>query len=424
MFTISIIIALILAALIIAQIVLATGFIARLRRPPAPPLTESECPKVALIICIRGKDLTLAECLTAALNQDYPDYSVYIIVDSQSDPAWPVVQKIVAANPQTPSMVQVLENPLSTCSLKCSSLIQAISGLNLSYTAIALLDSDVIPHRHWLKDLVAPLADPQIGATTGHRWFVPSPPSLINLARYAWNAAAVVLMYWLGMASGCSFAIRRSVIQQGRLLECWAEAYGEDTSINPALNELGLRLEIVPSAMLPERENCDLADFKVWVTRQLLSCRLHHRGWWGVVLHGLGTSVTLGLALLFLVAGVVGQRWEVIAPVAGALAAYFVTMMGLLAWLEATVAKAAAPRASAGTRIGWGTVWKLLPSILLAQLVYVVGLFRAASTRSVEWRGIRYQVNDSGGLRMMEYQASRAGEQRHPSRRRAGVAST
>lgn len=424
MFTISIIIAFILTALIIAQGLLAAGFIARLRRPPVPPLPDNECPKVALIICIRGKDPTLLECLNGALNQDYPDYGLHIVVDSRNDPAWPVVNKIVAANPQTPSNVQVLQNPLTTCSLKCSSLIQAVSGLEPDREVLALADSDVIPTRRWLRDLVAPLADPQIGATTGHRWFMPSPYSLANLARNASNAAAVVLTYWLSIASGCSLAIRRKVIDEGHLLDRWTKAYGDDTTINSSLEELGLRLEIVPKAMLPEFEDCDIAGFKDWLTRQLLSCRLHHQGWWGVILHGLGTSLVLGLALVILGAGIAWQQWNEITPLAGALAAYLVSMMGLLAWLNNAHAQATASQSSAETKKNKNALWRVGPSILLAQFIYAIALFTAHFASTVEWRGVRYHISGRNEIRMEGHHPVQVEKQRDPSRRCAGVSIT
>jgi hypothetical protein len=43
---------------------------------------------------------------------------------------------------------------------------------------IAFLDADSVPAADWLASLLAPLADPDVGAATGIRWFVPPPPQL------------------------------------------------------------------------------------------------------------------------------------------------------------------------------------------------------------------------------------------------------
>ncbi len=404
MLTYATVVALILAALIAVQSFLAAVFIARLRRAPVAPLSDSACPKAALIICVRGRDSTLADCLNAALKQDYPDYALHIIVDSKTDPAWPLVEKLVAANPDIPCTVQVLTNPLTSCSLKCSSLIQGISKLDTSYEVVALLDTDIIPHRSWLRDMVAPLTDPKVGATTGNRWFAPSPPSWPNLYRYAWNAAAIVLMYWLGIAWGGSMAIKRSVINEGHVLSDWSRTYGEDTAINPALRRLGLRLEFVSSALITERGSCDVSQFLNWVTRQLLSCRLHHQGWKLVLLHGMASCVALGLAVLLVLAGLVLGYTDMLVLTGTALAVFFLALFCLLIILELSIRGSSCLRNRAARSVLQPvTTCKLMLAVVLTQALYAYVLFKAATARTVEWRRARYEILEGGRIRLVEY---------------------
>jgi glycosyltransferase involved in cell wall biosynthesis len=393
----------ILLGLLLVQVILAAGFIVRLRRRPVESLPDSVSPKVALVICVRGKDPTLLDCINAALNQSYPDYGVHIIVDHRSDPAWPLVQDRVAANPQTSSVVQALDNPGRSCSLKCSSLIQAISALDASYEVVALLDTDIVPGRHWLRGMVAPLADPKVGATTGNRWFEPYPSTWAGLVRYAWNGAAVVLMHWLQIAWGGSLAIKRSVIDDGRLLSHWSYTYGEDTAINPALHRLGLRLEFVSSAIVPERGSCDFSQFLNWATRQLLSCRLHHDGWGHVLVHGIGTCLALGSAAALLAAGLSTGRWEVAVLTGAALATYVLVLFALLVGLELSVRRLGVSRNHAADWLDFPiTAFKLIFAVALAQLLYAFTLFRAATLRTVEWRRARYAILGRSRIRLIE----------------------
>jgi len=394
----------ILLVLLLAQIFLAAGFIVRLRRAPAGKLPDHACPKVALVICVRGKDAALKECLDAALNQSYPNYAAHIIVDNRSDPAWPVVNNLVAENRRTTSIVQALDNPRKSCSLKCSSLIQVISALDSSYEVIALLDTDIVPDRLWLRGMVAPLADPKVGATSGNRWFEPYPPSWAGLVRYAWNAAAVVLMHWLQIAWGGSLAIKRSVIDDGRLLSHWSYTYGEDTAINPALRRLGLRLEFVSSALVPERGSCDFSQFLNWATRQLLSCRLHHDGWGHVLAHGIATCMVLGSAAALLVAGLSTARGDVVVLTGAALATYFLVLYALLIGLEFSARRAVVSGNRAKEWLDFPvTAVKLILAVVLAQFLYAFSLFRAATMRSVEWRRARYEILGQSRIRLIEY---------------------
>jgi hypothetical protein len=74
---------------------------------------------------------------------------------------------------------------------KCSSVTQAIERLDPSFEAVALLDAHTMPHRSWLRELVAPPADESVGAATGNRWYMPGGGSWGALVRYSWNAADV-----------------------------------------------------------------------------------------------------------------------------------------------------------------------------------------------------------------------------------------
>jgi cellulose synthase/poly-beta-1,6-N-acetylglucosamine synthase-like glycosyltransferase len=131
-----------------------------------------DSPKAVAILCVRGNDPVLEACLAALLNQDYPSYDVRVVVDSRTDPAWEVVQAAVAREGSaTRVQVEPLTRRRDTCSRKIAGVLQALAGLDEGYEVVALLDSDTIPHRTWLGELVAPLADPRCGAASGNRWY-------------------------------------------------------------------------------------------------------------------------------------------------------------------------------------------------------------------------------------------------------------
>ena len=127
-----------------------------------------------MVLCLRGSDPFLQQTLENVLRQDYPRYSVRVVIDSYEDPAWQVVVQVVARSPAITPEVVVLTDRLETCSLKCSALVQVLSDLDESYEILALLDADTLPHPTWLRELATPLADPMIGASTGNRWYMPT----------------------------------------------------------------------------------------------------------------------------------------------------------------------------------------------------------------------------------------------------------
>ena len=142
-------------------------------------------PRASVILSLRGKDPFVGKTIGNLLEQDYSDYELRIIVDSQTDPVWETLHEF-ENHPRI--RISILEERLKTCSLKCSAIVQAISEISEDTEVIALADADIAPSVHWLKKLVSPLKDPAIGVVTGNQWFSPSENRGGSIIRSLWNA--------------------------------------------------------------------------------------------------------------------------------------------------------------------------------------------------------------------------------------------
>lgn len=395
------VLALLLAASQVAmfgRLIRALRSVGRTTSPPA------ELPRAAVILCVRGPDPFLKHCLEAALAQDYPDYQLHVIVDSPHDPARALVD--TATEPFSADRVQVhtLTEPRSTCSLKCSALVQVLTELDDSFEVVALLDADTLPYATWLRDLVAPLSGPGVGAATGNRWYLPPAGRFGSLVRYTWNAAAVAQMHAYGIAWGGSLALRRETIERAGLLDKWGRAFCEDTMLARQLGEHGLRVAFVPSVMLANREECDLGSFFRWMRRQLLTARLYHSHWRSVLLHGLSaTVVMLASTLLLLAAPAVGNheafQWSGLA-----VALYAAVMVAVFVATEAAVHRVLRAR---GEETSWFRRQFLLPfslALVVAQYSYALALVSVLRLKKVDWRGVEYRLEGPWDIRLVEYQ--------------------
>ncbi len=286
-----------LIGLAIAQGLLCLCFIGALLRKKWAPCEDNTCPRTAVILCLRGTDPFLHRCLESLLAQDYPRYDIQIVIDSPEDPAWEVVKSLVNPRPDVHIELHTLIDRHETCTLKCSSLVQTVSRLKDSYEVVALLDADTVPHRTWLSELIAPLADKSIGVATGNRWYMPVEGTWGALVRYAWNAAAIVQMFCYHIPWGGTLALKTSVLRNSDLLDRWRHAFCEDTMLYRALRKQGLRVAFVPSLMMVNREVCDMPGFVTFLKRQLLAARLYHPAWWGVVGHAISISVVQAAAV-------------------------------------------------------------------------------------------------------------------------------
>jgi len=117
----------VLVALAAGQAMTVVRFVWTMHRVPQTTVAAPRSPKAAVILCLRGPDPFLATCLEAVLDQDYPRYDLRIVVDSAEDPVLKIVEQVVTRRQATNVLVQPLTARRETCSLKCSSLRQAVS---------------------------------------------------------------------------------------------------------------------------------------------------------------------------------------------------------------------------------------------------------------------------------------------------------
>lgn len=388
---------------LISQFLLVAGFVARLRRWQRPLLDDDHCPKALVILCLRGGDPFLSKCIAELLRQDYPDYQICFVVDRIDDPAMAILQASIVDVSADRFRVELLEQPLRSCSLKCSSLVQSLRSMPASTKFIAQIDADTIPHQSWLRELATGLAPESVGAATGNRWYMPEHRSSGALVRHIWNAAAVVQMYWYSIAWGGTLAIKVDSIQRAGLVERWQNAFCEDTMLKHQLGVIGQRVAFVPSLIMINREDCSLSGFNHWVKRQLMTARLYHPSWLAVMGHGVSSALLLlwgwGSSLALLLVG----DWTWACCVAAAMIAFQFCLMSMLPWMERSVAAIVASRGQStdwNKDFGWleyfGAVWK-------TQAVYTWALIASQFLRRVEWRGIQYNINGPWQVEMTGY---------------------
>ena len=394
---------------------LTVGFVSKLHESRRTAhqkdlLIDEKLPRTAVILCLRGADPFLPKCLEALINQNYPDYEIQIVVDSYKDPAWGMVTQTVEKAAAKHVTISSLVVPRLTCSLKCSALVQAISNLDDNCEVVALVDADTVVHSNWLRELVSPLTNPQVGATTGNRWYLPQGRYWGNVVRYIWNVAAVTQMYFYHIPWGGSLAIKTKVFRQTQLLKKWEQAFNEDTMLKQILQQQELRVEFVPSIIMVNREETDLKSFLGWVKRQLLCSRLYHTAWNAIAIHGVLTTVLPTVAIILLLTTWLNEEWFNVAYFGGGLAIYVLTQIVCLTILENRVRGIVERKGEVLPSVDATTVFKVLLGLPLTQIVYTLALTSAMFMQQVKWRGITYQIKSPWDIKLVEYQPYTASE--------------
>jgi cellulose synthase/poly-beta-1,6-N-acetylglucosamine synthase-like glycosyltransferase len=374
-------------------------------------LLDEQLPKTAVLLCLRGVDPFLPDCLRSLLKQNYPQYDLKLIIDSEQDPAWQVVSDTINELGASNFQISHLRTIRPTCSLKCSSLIQAVSELDESYKVVALVDADTIVHANWLRELVSPLIHPSVGATTGNRWYVPTGRYWGSLVRYIWNVSAIVQMYLYGIPWGGTLAVKTEVIQQTGLLEKWGQAFGEDTMLRSVLSKHNLQVKFVPSLIMLNREETDLPSLRYWLQRQLMASRLYHPLWPAVVADTMFTIVLPHLLIVVLV-----LSWFTGQGDAAALALiwyliYMLALVMLMLFLEMNIQPIVRSQGKPVMQLSWPLIFKMFVGMPLTQWVYGLAMFRSFDMPTVHWRGVTYEVEGPWQIRLTEYRPYQTGNQ-------------
>ena len=256
-----------------------------------------------LFVPCRGLDLGLEENLHTLFEQDHADYEICLIVESRADPAYPIIERVMVRHPEVVSRV-VFAGPAQWSGQKVHNLRVATEHLPPGTKYLAFVDSDARPSRGWLRALLSRLDRPEVGASTGYRWFIPKKASLANHLVYSINCGVASL---LGHRSptfvwGGSWAIRRDVFQWLGIREAWNETLSDDLVASRVLREAGLGVEFEPAAMVASPLDMSFRQMVSFVRRQYLIGRFYVPGWWAFAL----ASVTFANLVLFGSLGLLG----------------------------------------------------------------------------------------------------------------------
>lgn len=332
-------------------------------------------PPASVVVPVKGEDEGLRENLAALAALDYPDYELLVVARTAADippGVLPGRAKVVLAHGNDPHTGEKVQN-----------LAAAVRVARKRSKIFAFADSDVRVTGGWLRALAAPLAEPDVGAATGYRWFTPEPPTFWTLLRGVWDAVAGGT---LGpgdnqFAWGGAMAIRRETFFEARVPEYWKHAVSDDYALSAAVHAAGLTIAYAPGALSACPEHISAARFFSWMRRQLILTRVYRpRLWWPALLAHVFYCGGMAASVIASIQGHRLAEWALIAQLSP----------GMLKGLNrATLARAALPEYEAWfKRHAWiHAIW-----VPLATWVWLIALASSAFGSTIEWRGYRYEL--------------------------------
>ncbi|MFN2531431.1 MAG: glycosyltransferase family 2 protein [Pyrinomonadaceae bacterium] len=349
-----------------------------------PPFT----PFVSVIAPTRGLDDELAENVRALFEQEYPCYEIVFVFDRTDDPAIKTINDV--GKTQKTKHEILIAGPAVTDGQKVHNLRVAADKISDASEVLVFADTDARPTREWLRHLVAPLADENIGAATGYRWFVPFSGGLPSRLRAIWNASVASALGQNERKNFCwggATAIARSVFERLRVVDQWQGTVSDDFTLTRVLQEAGLLIHFTPACLTPSIGDCGFRELLEFTTRQLKITRVYAPHLWRGVLFGGSLFVFVFFGGLILV----GVR----------------LLLGLHVAIVIVVLSSMFLLGAAKSYVRWMAVRSALPEyrtpllndlpaqLLLwpfASLLYLYNAIAAGFSRRIQWRGITYEL--------------------------------
>ncbi len=329
-------------------------------------------PPISVLKPVRGLDPECYKNFSSFCRQDYPDYEVLFCVSDPGDPAVEVVRRVSREFPERKIRL-IVEGSARGSNDKVTKLIRLEKEAR--YPVLVLSDSDVRVDTDYLRTLIAPLADPAVGAATSLYKEIGARSVITDL-----EAIGLVTDFYPGLlvdwqlegvkfALGSSIALRRDALDRIGGFEAQENRVADDLQLGRRIAAQGYRVELLPYAVSM------VADYET--LRELAQKRLR----WAVVMRHMRPWGHLGLLFTQ------GLAWSLAAIVARPVPAVIVTFLAAYIALRFAVGWLIAVR-GLGLRDFPKKFWLIPVWDLFAFLIWVASFAR----RRIRWRGAEYYL--------------------------------
>lgn len=346
-------------------------------------------PKAVVIIPCKGLEPGLEANVNAFCWQEYRDYELIFVTESEKDPAHSLIERVIKGSRRSAWLVVAGEAEMQ--GQKIQNLLAALETFNAMdrrVEVIVFADSDARPMRNWLAELIAPLDEKRVGAATGFRWHVPVRGGFSSLLLSVWNSSALTL---LGERSsftwGGATAIRRENFDQLGIKERWEGALSDDYVLTSALRETGQRIKFAPSCLMATNTESGLRDLLEFTTRQMRITRVYAPGvWWlAMVSHSLFNLTVWGGLIWCAVESAQGRVPTTILQMLAT-----VLLLGAVSgWIRVLVA---ARLIEADRKRIFKQAWAHALLSPVASILYLCNLIASIWSSRIIWRGIGYEM--------------------------------
>ncbi len=354
------------------------GYFRRLQRSPSPFLKSSYSPPVSILKPVRGVDCEAYENFASYCLLDYPEYELIFAVADSDDPAVPVIEKLQTDFPQCSiRLIQGAER--IGANNKVNSLCRLVE--EAKNDLVVMSDSDVRVDPDYLKTVVPPFADPQVGAVTTFCRCITGggvAAELDALGMYLDSAPAALVARMLEgkmqFAFGWTMATTKRHLSEIGGWEAMANHHSDDFELGNRIARRGYTVELMRKP--------------VWMVfpKETVGQYFQHELRWSIGLKNVRPTAYWWLLLTH------GLPWALLAAAVAASAGWWgIATAHIIAYLSLRLGLAWTTGVwGLGDRGTTKRLWLVPLRDAITFIVWVSGFF----SEKITWRGLVYRVKN------------------------------
>ena len=350
-------------------------------RATRPKSLPNFTPPATLLKTVCGLEPRLEENLESFFTQDYPNFEIIFGARDNNDPALRIVERLQAKYPDVKVEIVFSGEPKHPNAKVCS-LVRMVEVANTDFYVIS--DSDVRVDPNYLREIMAPFADPKLGmvtclyrgVNTGGLWSLLE--ALGMSVEMTSGAVCANTLEGMKFALGPTMVGRREAVEQVGGMPALLDYCADDYLLGNRIAEAGWRVIISHHVIDHIVLNRGFRDSVAHQVRWMKSTRFSRpKGHFGTV---------LTFAMPF-----------------GLLACVFGLLAGEPALALGSLAFALLNRIILSLAAGWGVVrdWQSVKYAWLYPLRDLMGFFfwiASYSSDEIVWRKDRYRLSFGGKM--------------------------
>ncbi|MGP6293613.1 glycosyltransferase [Caldiplasma sukawensis] len=313
--------------------------------------------KVLVILPIKGSDYSIEENIKSVIEQREVDFKLVVVFDDENESEIPLIKKLNLN-------YIITDRNLKKGSGKVRAITTALKIFK-DYDAYVVVDSDVQVEKGWLKNLIRPLSDDKIGASTTFPYFK-GVSGLWSKIKTLWGFVGMSMMESkiTRFCWGGSMAFKKELINDS--IEYFASSVSDDMAITELCARKNYNIEYCPDAVAIVNSPDNFNVFSEWSVRQTALMISRRRKY---IIYGIG--IYLSFIFLF---------WE------GLFLGIFYNHLFFIFLIPFILSEIR----TFGRLKDKDAVYFFLQFIL--PYIYCVNIAIASKKRTITWRGSKYDL--------------------------------